>query len=156
MRKLILCLTIVILMTGYALAGSADPAFPDMLPQQDTSAAGRDDDALIKAAVQTLKSAWQKEYATCYKDIPGEYLVNIRDTRLIRIRDELEEREAKHFGDISCVIEFLLYDDYLGGAGHRAGYHDVSRMFCSVAVHRNGVLEAEKVFLVQAVYIQDL
>ena len=144
MRKLILCLMMAALLAGYVSAGSVDPVFPDMLPLYE-KAVSLDDDAIIRAAVQTLKSAWQKEYTTGYRETPGEYVVDIRATRLVRIKDELEEREAKYFGDISCIIEFLIYDDYLGGAGHGAGYHDMSRMFCSVAVHRGGFLEAEKV-----------
>ena len=151
MRKLVSCLIIVIILTGYAAVGSAGPLFPGMLPQQETTPAVQDDDALIRAAVQTLKGAWQKEYSTSNHYSAGEYMVDIRATRLIRIKEDLEEREAKYFGDVSCIIEFLMYDDYYGvdGAGHGVGYHDVSQMLNSVIVHKNGILEAVKASMIR-------
>ena len=63
-----------------------------------------------------------------------------------RVREELAEKEAKYFGDISCVIEFLLYDDMLSssGPGHNAGYHDVSLQNYSVVVYRSGLVSTSK------------
>ncbi len=146
MRKLMSCLLIMIAIMG-SMAAYAGPAFPAMLPQQEsTASAVPDDDALIRAAVQTLRGAWQKEYAPANYYSAGIYTLDIRATQLIRIRSELAEREAKYFGDIDCIIEFLVYDDSLSmnGGGHGVGYHDVSRILYTVVVHRGGTLEAVK------------
>ena len=162
MRKILSCIMVLMLLSNGLAVCSASPLFPSMVGSpQATEAPAANDDTLIRAALRTLESAWRKEYNTANHYSAGEHLVDIRGTRLIRIKDSLEEREEKYFGDISCVIEFLMYDDYYGmdGSGHNVGYYDVSQQLCYVVVHRNGIYEAVKMspfrLYSSRTYIQD-
>ena len=142
MLAILITLTILVCCAGYV---SADPVFPATPVPHTDSALPLPRSSLIDMALVTLRSAWQKEYSNSKWYPAGEYIVDIRGTRLIRIKDQLEEREAKYFGDISCVIEFLLYDDSysMDGPGHNAGYHDVSMQNCAVVVYRSGLMSVK-------------
>lgn len=143
MLAILITLTILVCCAGPAFAGFAFPATP--APKNVSETTVRSDDSLIRAALSSLHSAWQTEFSNPKRYPAGEYVVDIRGTRLIRIKDELAEREAKYFGGISCVIEFLLYDDLLSmdGPGHNAGYRDVSLQNCSVVVYRSGLMSVK-------------
>lgn len=143
MLAILITLTILVCCAGPAFAGFAFPATP--APKNVSETAVRPDDSLIRAALSSLRSAWQTEFSNPKRYPAGEYVVDIRGTRLIRIKDELAEREEKYFGGISCVIEFLLYDDLLSmdGPGHNAGYRDVSLQNCAVVVYRSGLMSVK-------------
>ena len=145
MRKTLCFIVILALLLGSLPACLADSPFPSMI-QSPKKTAETSDDALVTAALQALRAAWQKEYASSGHYCAGEHLIDIRGTRLIRIKKSLAESEAKYFGDISCIVEFLMYDDYYGmqGAAHLVGYYDQSFTLNTVTVHRNGMLEAVK------------
>ncbi len=149
MLAILMTLTILVCCAGPAFAGFAFPATP--APKNVSETTVRSDDSLIRAALSSLRSAWQKEYSNSKWYPAGEYVVDIRGTRLIRIKDELAEREAKYFGDISCLIEFLMYDDSYGmdGPGHNAGYHDISMQNYTVVVYRSGLMSSVKMSPIQ-------
>ena len=136
MLAILITLTILVCCAGPAFAGFAFPATP--APKNVSETTVRPDDSLIRAALSSLRSAWQTEFSN-----PKQYPA--RGTRLIRIKDELAEREEKYFGGISCVIEFLLYDDLMSmdGPGHNAGYRDVSLQNCAVVVYRSGLMSVK-------------
>ena len=145
MRKLLVCLMVFTMLAGCIPACLADSPFPSLIrPQERASEPAADDDTLIRAALQTLRAAWQKEYSSGKYYCSGEHLIDIRGTRLIRIKKTLEEREAKTFSDIACIIEFLMYDDYYATevSGHGVGYYDVSLTRNCVVVHRSGYMES--------------
>ena len=138
---------VILAMTLLVCAAAAEgPSFPGMIElitETPESPAGSDD-ALIRSALSALRSHMRNEYTPAKGFQTGIYTVDIRSTRLIRIKADLPEREAKYFSNIACVIEFLMYDDYysLSGGGHRTGYHDISMMNNCCTVSRAGVVSA--------------
>ena len=142
-RILILFLGLMLLLTGCAFGEEPDlsgMSLEELLELQsriraEMGSRQEDYDALITRALSMLKAAWQEELARY--DNPGKaYYVDIRGVRVIRIKEDLPERETEVFGGIKYLIEFLYYDDYMScpagfTSGHNVGYLDYSGAFAN-------------------------
>lgn len=101
---------------------------------------------LVDQAIQVLCDAWNDIYWE--EDYPDkEYLLDIRSTRIICIKDTLEEKQEEFFGDMEYVIEFLLYSDYMAAgentSGLNVGYYDSIGMNDNVVVYKDGHMECQ-------------
>lgn len=94
-------------------------------------------DATAFAAAETLKSYWAQAYAE--EGGIQEGVLQIKNARIVRIRQDLGEDEAarKYFGEVSCVVEFMIYCDLGAGA-----YLMNPGAFDAVVVRRDGTMEA--------------
>lgn len=72
-------------------------------------------DEVVVAAVETLEQHWTELYKQeQYKDEDGYF--EIKNTRKIQIKDTVtgadEDVAAEMFGDVDCIVEFVLYTEY--------------------------------------------
>ena len=96
---------------------------------------------MVNEAIKVLADTWNDEYWN--EDYPDkEYILDIRSTRIICIREDIEEELAKKIGGVRYIIEFLLYDDYLNygemPSGQGIGYYSQSGVNNNVVVLANG------------------
>ena len=74
---------------------------------------------MVNDAIDVLAEAWNDIYSDESSYPNPEYLLDIRSTRIVCIKDTLDEKRAEYFGDIKYVIEFLLFDEYIHGENHQ-------------------------------------
>lgn len=84
----------------------------------------------VEAAIDALKEFWKGSYLK--HDFSDSGYLEIRNTRIIWIQDEPDGgNEASesvnvvakdYFGNVECVVEFVLYSDYFGSAPY---YNDL-------------------------------
>lgn len=93
-------------------------------------------DATASAAAEVLKAHWAQTYAEDGGIQEG--VLQIKNARIVRIRQDLGEDEAarEYFGDVRCVVEFMIYCD-LGAGSYLMNPHG----FDAVVVRRDGTME---------------
>ncbi len=154
-RLLILLLGLILLFPACSLGD--DPDLSKMTSEELTDLQARiqaeldsrhdDYDEIVTKALSVLKKGWKEEYAKSNK--PGmTFYIDIRGVRIVRIRDDLGEKEAKYFEGIKYLVDFLLYDDYIScgtfsangavGSGYNVGYLDYSGVKNVVTVDHDG------------------
>ena len=96
---------------------------------------------MVNEAISVLADTWNDAYWN--EDYPEkEYIIDIRSTRIICIREDLTEEQIESLQGARYIIEFLLYDDYLsygeipGGQG--IGYYTQSGVNNNVVVLADG------------------
>ena len=141
--KTCIALLLALLLCLGTITALAGPAFPGMIETPGAAVAPVSDDAVIRQALSALRSAWQQEYLGQHY-CAGEHRLDIRGTRVIRVKSELAEREAKYFGDVACMVEFLIYNDYFAAEqpGPGVGYDDAVQRLNTVVVYRSGLMQA--------------
>jgi len=101
---------------------------------------------MVNKAIEVLAEAWNETYSNG-NYTTEEYRVDIRNTRIICIKDVLEETEEKYFGNVEYIIEFMIFDDTFsaGGypSGYNAGYYSYSGVDDNVVVYRDGQMECK-------------
>jgi hypothetical protein len=98
---------------------------------------------MIEAAIETLTEYWRAEvYSFAPEDSAG-YL-EIKNVRVVKISDapkagieNAQEYADEIFGEIDCVVEFILYSDTLGIAPY---YQNAGAWDC-VVVREDGTME---------------
>lgn len=93
----------------------------------------------VEAAIETLKACWRDEVYDFAPEGSDGYL-EIKNTRLVLIQEELSaEDEYAHelFGDVDCIVEFVLYSDAMGLAPY---YQQAGNWQC-VLIHKDGSTE---------------
>ena len=100
---------------------------------------------MITLALNVLRNGWQQEYQK--KGMPGTtYYLDIRGVRVIKLKDNLDEKASEVFDNSAYIVEFLLYDDYwsaslgLSYSGHNTGYLDLTAQNDSVLVSKFGFM----------------
>lgn len=156
MKKLFLVLTLLCMLFAFCacsnsgssggeidLTKMSDEQLANLQSQVQQEISSRPDDhaVMINQALDVLKARWKEEYDQCGK--PGvTFRLDVRGVRVIRMKDNMDEKAAGTFGNIKYLIEFLFYDDYysdrLGYSGHNVGYYDYSGAQNSVIVDRDG------------------
>lgn len=98
---------------------------------------------MIEAAIETLKEYWRAEVYSFAPEESAGYL-EIKNVRVVKIADAPEagienaqEYADEIFGEIDCVVEFILYSDTLGMAPY---YQNAGAWDC-VAVKEDGTME---------------
>ncbi len=111
---LLLCMMCMV--PGYAL--DSDMTLDELLAQKaqiEQAIAQVQEDEIVEKAVQVLKDYWKKEaYGRGYDGKAG-YL-EIKWTRVVYIKDEIEADKTEQFDKMSCYVEFFLLSDYFGTA----------------------------------------
>ena len=116
MKRALLVLTAVCLMFLCCSCGeNADSSVTTPVQQvrdrEELNSRTGEFEQMIGKALNVLKEGWKEEYKRFAA--PGSvYTLDIRGLRIIKIKDRLEEKEEKIFGDIRYLVEFLFYDDY--------------------------------------------
>ena len=105
---------------------------------------------IAEAAIEVLAEHWNDKYWD--KEFPDkEYVLDIRSTRIIKIKDEMEEREEDYFGDVQYIVEFLFYDDYMSygsiSGGQNIGYYQTTGIDNNIVVYDDGSLECMSNFI---------
>lgn len=69
-------------------------------------------------ALKEMRTIWRSQ---------GDGYFSVRSTRVIYIRQDIDQNEDsvayQIFGDTVCLVEFVLYSDYLGSAPYYANYN---------------------------------
>ena len=96
---------------------------------------------MVNEAIKVLADTWNDEYWN--EDYPEkEYILDIRSTRIICIREDLTEEQAEILNGAKYIVEFLLYDDYLSfgeiPSGQGMGYYTQSGVNNNVVVLADG------------------
>ena len=96
---------------------------------------------MVNAAIKVLADTWNDEYWN--EDYPErDYILDIRSTRIICIKDNLTEEQKEILAGAKYIIEFLLYDDYLNygeiPSGQGIGYYTQSGVNNNVVVLEDG------------------
>ena len=68
-------------------------------------------DAMVRKAIHYIKTRWRQEYSRLGPEYSDGYL-EIRNTRVITVAPN----GLEFWSDITCVVEFQLFTDYLGSA----------------------------------------
>ena len=107
---------------------------------------------IAEDAIEVLAEKWNENYWN--EDYPDkEYLLDIRSTRIICIKDKdtLEGKAADYFGDVQYVVEFLMYDDYFSygniSSGQNAGYYQNTGVDNHIVVYTDGSMECKTNFI---------
>lgn len=105
---------------------------------------------IVAESVEIIKQYWREnnygEDGYVQSDESRGYL-EIINTRIVYIREELDVEEGiediaeSTFGDVYCVVEFVMLSDYLGTAPY---YYNTGRDNC-VVVYRDGRMEVSGV-----------
>lgn len=93
----------------------------------------------VEAAIETLKACWRDEvYA--FAPEKNEGYLEIKNTRLVLIREELTEDDEiaqELFGNVECIVEFVLFSDLLD----LAPYYQPADSWQCVLIRRDGTME---------------
>ena len=113
---------------------------------------------MVNEAIEVLAERWDENYwESEYPD--KEYLLDIRSTRVVCIRDSFDEEQndtiagvrEELFGEVQCIIEFLLYTDYLSvgeiESGQNVGYYVNPMTDDNVIVYKDGSMECVSEYL---------
>jgi len=98
------------------------------------TACGSKHDDIIEKAITELEKIWVDQYSEHHSSIKTDGYFEIKNTRVIEIKDN----ENEMFKDIDYVIEFVLFTDYYGSAPY---YYNVG-IYDTVVVYKNGKTEA--------------
>ena len=136
MKKLLSALLLL------ALLLSVQTCLAENKEKPASPAAGGEYDEIVLPAIEALKDAWREIYG----EYPDMYLghtgyLEIKNTRILRIREDLsgaKEAAETLFGDVDCLVEFMLYTDYYGSEPYYAGVG----MYDCVALRRDGAVKA--------------
>ena len=79
------------------------------------AAVSEETDALVRQAIHHLKAAWRQEYSRLEPGYADGYM-EIIHTRVITVAPN----DLDFWRDITCVVEFQLFSDFLGGAPYYA------------------------------------
>lgn len=97
----------------------------------------------VNAAIDALKACWRDEAYGFGPEGSDGYL-EIKNTRLVIIADEPkagDENAQAHadelFGDVDCIVEFMLYSDMMG----LAPYYQQAGNWTCVVIYEDGSME---------------
>ena len=101
------------------------------------------EETIARDAVDFLIDEWDEIYRSYFSENGDSYRLRICDTRVVRLKEDMPERQAEYFGDIRYIVEFLLYDDLVyarSGApsGSTVGYYTYSGLYNKVSVAEDG------------------
>ena len=138
-RLLILLLAMVMVLSSCSLLPPSDPDEEDKAEVSETEEESEYADSVQKA-MRKLKRAWKQE-ANEHPDFMSEPFVEIKNTRIVRIKDDPvnvqnENEPVPEMEDVDYIIEFMIYSNYLGDTYPR----NINRLD-SVAVYKNGTME---------------
>ena len=113
---------------------------------------------MVNEAIEVLAERWDENYwESEYPD--KEYLLDIRSTRVVCIRDSFDEEQndiiaevrEELFGEVQCIIEFLLYTDFFSigefESGQNVGYYPNLMAYDNVVVYKDGSMECVSEYL---------
>lgn len=113
---------------------------------------------MVNEAIEVLAERWNENYwESEYPD--KEYLLDIRSTRVVCIRDRFDEEQndtiagvrEELFGEVQYIIEFLLYTDTFSigeiASGQNVGYYPNSMTDDNVIVYKDGSMECVSEYL---------
>lgn len=82
----------------------------------DKAIALAEEDEIITKAIESLTEYWASEmYSGSYVGSENGYL-EIKWTRVVRVKDDIAVSGAEQFSDMNCYVEFFLLSDYFGSA----------------------------------------
>ena len=125
MKKWIAVLALVVITLNIAACG-----------KQEAEAAGTNKDIpkhheIVTEATSQLKDYWSQFYKE--QDIETDGYFEIKNTRVITIK----ENEIDLFSDVTHIIEYELYTDYMG----TAPYYENCGVNNNVVVYKNGTMD---------------
>ena len=107
--------------------------------QEEMDSRPEDHALLIAQALEVLKAGWKKTYDQQAKSGITFYL-DIRGVRVIKLKDNLNEKAEKVFGSTKYIVDFLFYDDtyscYSSFSGHNVGYLDLTAQKSCVLIDK--------------------
>jgi len=129
-------LSILLLITIFCFSCTSTAFASEPAPENDAQYT-----EMVNEAIEVLADRWNDEYWT--EDYPErEYILDIRSTRIIRIRENLTEEQNEILNGAKYIIDFLLYDDYLNygdiPSGQGIGYYTQSGVNNNVVVLADG------------------
>ena len=145
------CLAVILLLAFLALPALAENKEAERASAPAEEKAGGEYDVIVLPAIEALRDAWRAVYtedgmADLYAGHSG-YL-EIKNTRIVQIREAPRksfnetgepDKATEVFGDIACVVEFVLAHDYFGSEPYYL-INGTSAAEC-VLVRRDGSLE---------------
>jgi len=143
MKKAVLALTIIciLLIPITAFASDAEDHNTGMAETKYTG----EYEEMVEEAINVLAEAWNDIYSHEEFYPNPDYLLDIRNTRIVCIKDMLDEKQAEYFGDVKYIIEFILFDEYIPTGV--SGYYGYSGMNDNVLVYKDGSMECTSRFL---------
>lgn len=93
----------------------------------------------VETAIETLKDCWRDEVFAFVPEGSEGYF-EIKNTRLVQIKDSLppdDENALEIFGDVDCIVEFVIYSDELGSAP----YYPQAENWRCVLIYEDGTME---------------
>lgn len=102
-----------------------------LLPGCDKDTRKTEKNEIAEEAVDVLKDFWEDKYQDA--DYLEDGYFEIKNTRVIYI----QETDIQEFENVSCIVDFVLYTNYLGTAPY---YLDVGTNN-AVVVYRDGTTE---------------
>ena len=148
-RFISILILISLLCCSFALGEGID--LSQMTPEQLTELQARvqeeidsrpeDHTLMIAGALEMLKAGWKEEYDK-YGEPGMTFKLDIRGVRVIRLKDDLDEKTAGRLQNAKYIVDFLFYDDLysdvMGFSGHKVGYYDYSGQKNNVVMDRDG------------------
>lgn len=107
--------------------------------EQEESSASPKHHEMITDATKELKKYWEQEYQKMSGDITTDGYFEIKNTRVIT----LKENDSDFFRDVSYIIEYELYTDYMG----TAPYYENCAIYNNVVVYKDGSMEVTSNFI---------
>ncbi|MBR3403561.1 MAG: hypothetical protein IKG67_15120 [Parasporobacterium sp.] len=137
MKKYLAVFLFIVLLASVPFTVFASPADTDDNAGEQKS----EYTEMVNEAIRVLADRWNDEYWT--EDYPErEYILDIRSTRIICIRENLTEEQDEILNGAKYIIDFLLYDDYLNygdiPSGQGIGYYTQSGVNNNVVVLADG------------------
>lgn len=143
MKKAVLALTIIciLIVTITAFASDTEDYNTGIAETDNTGEYAE----MVEDAINVLAETWNDIYSDEDFFPNPEYLLDIRNTRIICIKETLDEKQAEYFGDVEYVIEFILFDEYIPTGV--SGYYGYSGINDNVVVYKDGSMECTSRFL---------
>ena len=93
-------------------------------------------------ALELLIEHWRSESLSDF-DGADKMRIEVVNTKVYHIKDDLDEKAKKYFGDVECVVEFAMYINYF----RTDKYEILMTIGNSVTVYEDGSMKVNDLFI---------